>query len=123
MGRALVTCCLIVVTFDAIASFTSLLTQIPYGWFSIPQFAMYVAMGYLLYHSFELDKEFFIILLCASACEATIGWWVSALIGPGKPPGIHVGLMVFSAVFVVALDTTLGVLGRWIAKARSGPRT
>jgi cellobiose-specific phosphotransferase system component IIC len=123
MYRALAVCCAIVLSFDVAASFASELTRIEYGWFSILQIAMYLAIGYYLFRSFGMDRRFFIILGVAAICEATIGWWLSALIGPGKPRYTETTLLVSGILFAVVFNTIVGILGGWAAKFLMSRRT
>lgn len=116
MFRAIVICCAIVVAFDAAASLASKLTAIPYGWFALPQNAMYLAMGFVLFRSFAMDARFFTVLVSAAACEATVGWSVSALIGPGKPPETAFVFLAVSALFAIALQTIFGIIGACISR-------
>jgi hypothetical protein len=116
--RALVICCTIVVAVDAVAATGSKLSGIPFGWFAIPQTLICVAIGFTLSRSFGLDKRFLTILVTAGIAEASIGRYVSAVIGPGKlvasaPISYAVGGLVS-----VASGTLFSLIGGWAAKAR-----
>lgn len=122
MLRILATCCFVVVLFDAVAAWASRLSGISYSWFAIPQMAMYFGMGYILCCIFGLDRRFFTVLISAAFSEATIGWWISALIGPGKPGNVSTVLLLITILIGVAVQTAFGVIGGWVAKKLGVPQ-
>ena len=124
MLKAALICSTIVVLFDALASLVSKYTGASYGWFSFGSAAMYLIMGYVLTNRVRLNlKAAIITLLCAASTEATLGWLVSWLIGPGKLAasggGTAVSVMglVFGAVFAVGFGTLFGWLGSLVGRA------
>lgn len=89
---------------------------VPAGWFVVPEFLMFLAIGYLLFHRFGFDRRFFIVLLGAALSESTIGWGVWMLMGAGRVPSVTAGFIIFSAAVAMGLNTAFGILGGWIAK-------
>lgn len=107
-------CCGIVLAFDAVASVLSRAYAIPYGWFTIPQLVMYGVMGFLLYTL--LGTHFYIAVIGAAICEATIGWWISSVIGPGRALNGTAALILFSTLFSICLNTCVGWVGSLAAR-------
>ena len=112
MLRNVVACCAIVLAFDAIASSIAKGTGIAYSDFMLPEFAMYVIMGYVLQRRTGFGSSTMIPIVIAACAESTLGWWLSIEIGVGRRP-IDLGLTAFSAVTATLLFTALGAVGMW----------
>jgi hypothetical protein len=113
-------CCFAVVAFDAVASAASKMSRIPYSWFAIPQALVYVVMGFAVYRGLGMTLSFYFVLLCAAASEVTIGWWISAQIGPGKPSDMKARSLISSALSAVVFALLAGSLGGFVAKSAVG---
>jgi hypothetical protein len=96
-----------VVTFDALASFASLTIGFPYAAASVGSFALYVAIG-VLAARVRTRKFSFIAGAVAGLADATAGWYVSWIIGPGKPSSGSMNLTELA--LTVAVVTTLACL-------------
>jgi hypothetical protein len=52
-----------------------------------------------------------VAIFIAVAIEATLGWYVAALIGPGYVPGWTVGVLILMGVEAAALALAIGAIG------------
>lgn len=119
MLRPAVVCSVVMVLFDSGASFLSKVSGIYYEWFTLPQLAMYIIMGYVLVRGLRLNqKQAVMTLLSAAIVEATIGEWVSLLIGPRTLSAVHpnaVGFIV-TAIIAAGIQTLFGWIGVLIGR-------
>ena len=98
--------CLAVVVWDAAASVGSLVLGVPYANASVGSFLIYLVAGFLAARikscSFSL-----VVGLAAGITDATLGWGVSWVLGPGRlPAGSFTATQLLSAsgsVIVVAM--------------------
>ncbi len=114
MLRNVVACCAIVLAFDAVASSIAKGLGFAYSSFMLPEFAMYVIIGYVLQRRAGFGAPTMVPVLVAACVESTLGWWLSIEIGVGRRP-MDFGLTVFSALTSTLLFTALGALGMWAA--------
>src|SRR5450755_1597882 len=84
MRLAIVVTCFVVLLFDTTAASISKLAGIDYTWFSIPQLIMYLIMGFVLMRTLQSASKVLIALVIAAIVEGTLGWMISAAIGPGR---------------------------------------
>ncbi|MBV8530206.1 MAG: hypothetical protein JO104_02730 [Candidatus Eremiobacteraeota bacterium] len=61
-------------------------------------------------------------VVVAAIVDATIGWYVAALIGPGYIPGWTMRQLLTLAVESVLLSTAIGCVGVWVGMAVAGAR-
>ncbi len=52
-----------------------------------------------------------VAIVIAVAIEATLGWYVAALIGPGYVPGWTVPVLILMGVEAAALALVIGAIG------------
>ena len=126
--RMVLVCAAVAVLFDVLASLLSKSTNLAYAWFVIPQAVMYVAIGLALALFGRSLKSVILAVFYAAVAEATLGRYVSALIGPGRitewePRGITpevpssidgailVAIVILIALCTVALGMLFGSLG------------
>ena len=122
MFVALLISCIAVVAFDAAAATISRVTGVAYPLFSIGSLALYAVVGYVLTQRFGMGGQLYIILVCTAVADATLGWWVSSLIGPGKPASLAPSSLVIGAFGSIMLGTVAGTVGAWIAVAATRMR-
>lgn len=115
MLRNIVACCAIVLAFDAAASSIAKHAGFPYGYFAVPELAMYAIMGFVLERRTRFGMPTMLPVVLAACVEATIGWWISVAMGAGRAPLGDPELTAFSAVTAALLFTALGALGMWLA--------
>jgi hypothetical protein len=58
----------------------------------------------------------------AAGVEATAGWYVAALIGPGFVPGWTMRGLIVMAIQEVLLSTLVGAVGVWVGLRVAGAR-
>jgi len=115
--------CAGVVCFDAVASVASLALGFPYGFAAIGSFLIYVVVGAAAVRHSSVGGAATAGAFVGLA-DATVGWAVSWLIGPGRaPPG---GLQLSRAVGTVVAVSLLaglaaGIGGALNQKARRPP--
>ncbi|MHB1552236.1 MAG: hypothetical protein ACYCX6_13730 [Vulcanimicrobiaceae bacterium] len=121
--RPIVICCLIVLVFDTVASGISKISGIPYGWFFIPECVMYVLFGAALWRIIRNVRTTLGALLFPAVVETTLGWAISAEIGPGRLPDNHLPLwpvltvvVIITVVVATLWNVMLGGLGIFIAR-------
>jgi hypothetical protein len=110
-----------VLTFDTAASVTSLLTRVPYMWFTLGSAVIYLTASYKGAPRFGLRMAVAAALL-VSLIDATLGWGLSWLIGPGQveDPEIPFGAaLVIGATGSLVFGATTGLLGGWVGLKRS----
>ena len=112
---ALVVSLTAVIAFDAAAATISRLTGVAYPLFSLGSILLYALLGFVLTQRFGMGPELFLILACTAACDATLGWWISSLIGPGKPASPTSAALISGAAAGIVLGMVSGTVGAWIA--------
>ena len=99
-----------VIVFDVIGSFLSRSLGFRYAWLTIGSVLIYASVGL-----FASQNSFVAGVLASSAVglvDATIGWYLSWIIGPGKPQQELSASAIFTGVmFVSLLAGAMGFLG------------
>lgn len=116
VGRFVLIWAAVVLAFDSVASVASMTTGIPYGWFSLGSAVIYLAAGYVGAPRFGLSKAVAAVIAVALV-DATLGWALSWLIGPGRidAPDLSVGVMVAAgALGALVFGTVTGAVGGWV---------
>lgn len=107
----LLTAFAVILAFDALASFISQTFQINYGLFSIGSILIYIGIGFFgrKYGNLSLG---IISAAITGLIEATLGWYISWVIGPGRIEGEFDWLIVFSGIIINVLTASLfGLIG------------
>jgi hypothetical protein len=116
---------LVVVGFDAIASFLSRSFQFEYANFVWLSFLIYVALGF--WGAFRQGFVYGMLLgAVAGFTDSTAGWFVSRMIGPfiqPKIPPLNAIVIVITIVTVTVLALALGSLGAVLCKLVGQTRT
>ncbi len=102
---------IVLLVFDTVTSFLSLVTTISYGWFSIGSSVLYVLFGYLVARR---SKWFFggIVGALLGLVDSTLGLAISWNIGPGKPDvEMNLVLIVVTGIFVTIFAAVHGLIG------------
>jgi hypothetical protein len=111
MIRALVSCCAIVILFDAVAAVISKVTGIWYGDFTIAQVVLYFVLGFALRRTGASVVGALVPLVIASFAEETLGLWVSVAILPGVWHVTSVPVMLISGLIVLVAMSLVGGVG------------
>jgi hypothetical protein len=108
--RYVFTGAVLVVVLDAIYAALSLYSHIAYAWFTLPQMAFYAILAWIVTRNLANWRAGAATAFIVSIVEATLGWWVSALIGPGRPPERGAVMLVSGALFAIALSSIVGAI-------------
>jgi hypothetical protein len=97
-----------VITFDVVAAYASMSIGFPYPYAVVGSWVIYATVGFLVGRVSSVPHAVAGVANVALA-EGTIGWWLSSLIGPGRPQaGISPNQLVAT---VVTLVVTGGIIG------------
>jgi len=117
--RLLVQGASLVIIYDAVAAMISKQFSLPYGNFTAGSLFIYAAVGF--FASRLNAKRNLVAAILAGAfigfADATLGWFVSNLIGPGRPATPLTPLLwVFVASTVILSAAVLAAIGYGIGK-------
>lgn len=100
-----------IVVYDALASYVSLGTGIGYAWFSLGSMAIYYVAS-LLVSRYRNIRFGVLAASFVGFVEATFGWVVSYLIGPGNTgEQLSIPLVIFVIFFVAVSAGLIGLFG------------
>jgi hypothetical protein len=105
-----------VVVFDILASLASRQSGIPYVYAGVASFVIYLATGFFA-GRVTVSNAIGVSALSAGIAgfvDASIGWAVSWVLGPGRPldgTQLTVTRSIGTAVFVVCLAAAVGAIG------------
>ena len=116
LPRVLVIAALTVVVFDTIGSLASNATGFPYGLLAPVSFLIYAAAGFFAFRHGGF-RTAAVGGGMTALVDATLGWAISWVIGPGRPPeGLGMGFLLFTAASVVVMAVLLGLAGGLVAR-------
>jgi hypothetical protein len=110
-----------VVAFDAIAAFASRALGFPYTRAAIGSYLFYFAVGFFAARASRASplRGAAVAAALVALTDASAGWWVSSLIGPGRPTESveltvtrWAGVALAVVTFAVAIGTVGGLVGR-----------
>jgi hypothetical protein len=117
--------CLIVIGFDALASFVSRMLELEYVYFILVSLLIYFAVGF--WGAFRQGFAYGILLAAiAGLADSTVGWFVSRMIGPyiqPKVPQPNFMLVAVTVITVTTLALALGSVGAVLCKLTGQTRT
>ncbi len=95
---------------DAVSALIARAVGISYDTFIVPALVVLFFMGI---YSGRVARSWngMIAIFIAVAVEATLGWYVAALIGPGYVPGWTVPVLILMGVEAAALALAIGAIG------------
>lgn len=100
----------ILIVCDAISALIARAVGISYDTFIVPALVILFFMGI---YSGRVARSWsgMVAVFIAVAFEATLGWYIAALIGPGYVPGWTVPALILMGVGAAALALALGAIG------------
>ncbi len=102
---------LILVAFDAAAAAIARAAAFNYGHFALLGIVIYVGFGIYAGQRLRLGRALLAIAI-AAAIDASLGAYVAALIGPGRPaPGTPASAIVGLAAITGILSASFGAVG------------
>ena len=108
--------CVGIVAFDALGATAAEQLDFPYQYLFAMSFAIYGTVGFLAARETGRAKAGGIAGATVAFVEATVGWAVSWLIGPGEPEGDYrVSTLVGTAAVVVAAGAVIGLVAGRVA--------
>lgn len=113
-----------VAVLDSAGAFASRALEFPYASLSIVSAAIYFAIGFFAYRTRYWDAV--TATFWVSLFDVTVGWYISAVIGPGRIPGSRLpGAFVAgcSASFVVLLSIGIALVGGFARSRRLASRS
>jgi hypothetical protein len=113
---------LAVLVLDTGASLASLVIGFSYASLAPITYLIYATIGFLAARTTTLWAGVFASATVA-AFDATVGWGISWVIGPGRPPEElqHPSMVIAAAVMVVLLGAVLGLVGGGLARLVARP--
>jgi hypothetical protein len=109
-----------VLVFDTIAAFVSKGSGFGYRWFGILEILLYLAIGFFGARATGTWRGGLGVVVIAAIAEATLGWYISALVGPGAlPANTALPIVASAALFAILWNGTFGLLGALVG-ARIG---
>jgi hypothetical protein len=105
-----------VVIFDTIGSLASRSFSFPYSWLTVGSFLIYAGVGFA---ASKYDGLMFAPLAGAitSLVDSTLGWYISWIIGPGRPATEMDSTTIISTVlFVTVTGVGTGFIGGLIGR-------
>jgi len=114
-----------VLAFDVTAATASRMLDVPYGSLALGSYLIYAAAGHFAARATGSISRGALAGFAAGLAESTLGWLLSAAIGPGRPTGAAAEpLPIAVAVVVVPVGAAfVGFLGAAISRFFSGGRS
>lgn len=112
----------VVLVFDTIASFASLALGFEYSDAAAGSVVIYAGIGYFAYRVGGIGASLKAALL-VEVVDATLGWGISWVIGPGAPDQeeMTVVILAFTMLLLFAFAACCGLLGGGAARLIHGP--
>ena len=104
-----------VVLFDVAASFVSRWQGFDYGWAVIGSWLMYTGLGFAVVRA-ERSASGLRAGGVIGLVDATCGWGLSWVIGPGQVDGASPGMVVVTVALVTLSAAILGAVGAFLAR-------
>jgi hypothetical protein len=117
LPRVLLVSAFVIVAFDVLGSFGSIILGFSYSSLSIGSFIIYVGAGFFA-AKYGGIKAGVLGGTTTAFVEATVGWAASWAIGPGRPPDGYTGAgsVIFAGVAVIFFGALFGLVGAGIGK-------
>jgi hypothetical protein len=128
-GRVIWLGALVIVAFDIVASVASRTIGFPYSDAAVGSYVIYAVFGFAIGRRAGVGGASLGVAMIATV-EATIGWALSWVIGPGRPPNgmPRFGALASTVALVAATGAVLGAMAGLLAKllvsgSRKPPRS
>ena len=103
----------VLVVYDALAALVARALAIAYDSFVVVALVLLFFMG--IYAGRKQRSWFGMVPMASAACvEATLGWYVASLVGPGYVPGWTPRALIVMASEAMALSMLIGAIGVWV---------
>ncbi len=111
---------IVLIAYDALAALIARSVTISYDSFVVLALVLIFFMG--IYAGRVKRWGGIAVVAVAAAVEATLGWYVASLIGPGYVPGWTMRALIVMAIESALLSTAIGLAGVWIGLRVAGVR-
>lgn len=118
MGRAIIGGAVAVLMFDAAAAWASLVFGFPYGSVAIGSWIIYAVVGFVA-GRYSGVLAALVAGVAVGLVDASAGWAISWMIGPGRVPGAELtaarwtAAAIYVSVIAGVAATVGGVIGRF----------
>jgi len=112
---------IVIVAYDAIGAAIALAVGVSYNSFLVPALVLFFFMGLVAGRKARSWAGILPVVVAAVA-DATIGWYIAALIGPGYVPGWTMRDLITLGAESAALATAIGAVGIWFGLGVAGKR-
>ena len=117
LARITLSASALIVVFDVLASLASRHFGFPYLAAAPGSFLIYVATGFAVGRVYEVPQAVGVAAVVGEV-EATIGWWLSSMIGGGpRLPVTTATEFARTVVAVVVVAGTIGAAGGWLGRS------
>jgi hypothetical protein len=113
--------CAVIVAYDIVSAAIARVVGVSYNSFLVLALVLFFFMGLLSGRKARTWIGLAPVLIAAIA-DATIGWYLAALIGPGYVPGWTLRDLITLAVESTAVSTAIGAVGVWVGLGAAGAR-
>ncbi|HEX3672255.1 MAG TPA: hypothetical protein VHT92_11185 [Candidatus Cybelea sp.] len=110
----------VLVAYDALAAVIARAIGISYDSFAVLSLVVIFFMG--VYAGRKQRGRGIIVIAIVAAVEATVGWYLASLIGPGYVPGWTMRVLVVMGVEAWLLSAAVGLAGVGIGMRVAGLR-
>lgn len=115
-----------VLAFDTLLSLASTALGFSYANGSFGSWLIYGAVGFFAARATGQIRHSAAAAALVGATDASLGWWISSLLGPGKLPGTvpestTIPVIIFAVCFAVITATVIGSLGGLLARVTATP--
>ncbi len=116
MARLILACCAVVLAMDAFDVVVSMMTGIPYNSFGYFSDVVYFAIGFFAFRVARSMRSATLVALAAAFTESTLGWYLSALMGPGKPKNGDPSYIAAGVLYGTVFQTVVAIIGALAAR-------
>ena len=111
----------ILLAYDALSALVAKALTISYNSFLVPALTMLFFMG--VYAGRKAGSWAGVVpVIVAAVVDATAGWYLAALIGPGYVPGWTARELLAMGIESAVLSTAVGCAGVWVGLRVAGAR-
>jgi len=112
---------IVIVAYDAVSAAIALAVGVSYNSFLVPALVLFFFMGVLAGRKARSWAGILPVAV-AAVVDATAGWYLAALIGPGYVPGWTMRELITLAIESAALSAAVGAVGIWVGVGVAGRR-
>ncbi|MBV8067539.1 MAG: hypothetical protein JO113_06155 [Candidatus Eremiobacteraeota bacterium] len=112
---------IIIVLYDVVAAAIARSVGVAYNSFLVLALVLFFFMGVYAGRT-RRSWSGIVAVAIAAVADATLGWYVAAMIGPGYVPGWTMRGLIVMAVESAVLSIVIGAAGVWVGLSVAGRR-